>query len=243
MRKLQTLIAILFLLAVNAAFCAAPAGFEAANRLYDQGDMKGARAEYQKLVDSGTWSADLFYNLANTDYRLGDKGDAFVNYERALALEPGHAEAAENLRLLRDETGARLPRPGISARILSSLEPNRAVWLGAIGFWVILFSLLPAAFRRKPAWVPAILGAAVLTWSGITLFWNQSRGQTWIVKTSEAVARVSPADSSKPAGTLPMGSHVQLLLDRGDWLYVLLPDESRGWIARSAAEPIVLRNS
>ena len=40
-----------------------------------------------------------------------------------------------------------------------------------------------------------------------------------------------------------MGSQVRLLLERGPWLYVLLPDqngESRGWISRAAVEPVAL---
>ena len=48
----------------------------------------------------------LFYNLANAQYRLGNLGQAILNYERALALEPRHPEAAANLRLVRDKARA-----------------------------------------------------------------------------------------------------------------------------------------
>ena len=86
-----------------------PRGFDAANKRYDKGDFQGARTAYEALVKSGNYSANLFYNLGNADYRLGKKGDAFVAYERALALDRGASGNQSQSGLLREETGARLP--------------------------------------------------------------------------------------------------------------------------------------
>ncbi|MCX6966873.1 MAG: tetratricopeptide repeat protein, partial [Verrucomicrobia bacterium] len=89
---------VLPLLALLTLFCAKsvaapPPDFDAANRLFDKGDFQGARAKYETLVQAGTWSAHLFYNLGNAAFRLGDRPAAFLAYERALALEPNHPEA------------------------------------------------------------------------------------------------------------------------------------------------------
>ena len=78
--------------------------FEAANQAFDQGKFAEAKAGYEKLAETGEWSAHLFYNLGNADYRLGATGRAMLDYERALALDPAHAEARANLAVLRKQT-------------------------------------------------------------------------------------------------------------------------------------------
>ena len=247
MRKMLTRVGFLALLCLAAtlAHAATPANFDQGNRLYDSGRYEEARTAYQSLVKSGNYSANLFYNLGNAQYRLGKKGEAFVSYERALWLDPSHPEARANLNLLRDETGARLPGRSWVERAFSWPDDsagNRPAWLAAAAFWVVCFSLAPMAFRRRPAWLPATLGVLTLAWCGTAFVLGRSGSATWIVK-QEASARVAPADSSELAGSLPMGSHVRLLLERGEWLYVALPGqnkEARGWISRSVAEPVAL---
>ena len=77
--------------------------FGKANRAYAEGRFEEAATGYENLIRSGNWNADLFYDLGNARYRLGDFGQAILNFERALALDPRHAEAEANLRLARDE--------------------------------------------------------------------------------------------------------------------------------------------
>ena len=74
-----------------------PAGdFETGNELFDQGKYAEAKQNYETLIESGQGSANVYYNLGNADYRLGSAGRAMLNYERALALNPGHKEALAN---------------------------------------------------------------------------------------------------------------------------------------------------
>src|SRR6266436_6055232 len=96
--------------AMICAFLAASAfaqtDFGKANQEYAQGHFKEAIAGYETLVRSGSLSANLFYNLGNAYFRTGDFGRAILNYERALALERHHPEAAANLQIARDEARA-----------------------------------------------------------------------------------------------------------------------------------------
>src|SRR5438045_7104192 len=80
--------------------------FAKANEAYSAGRFQEAVEGYQSLASSGQWSANLFYNLGNAWFRLGNFGEAILNYERALALDPHHPEAAANLVLVRDEARA-----------------------------------------------------------------------------------------------------------------------------------------
>src|SRR5207248_5283530 len=80
--------------------------FAKANEAYSAGHFQEAVEGYQSLVNSGLWSANLFYELGNAWFRLGDYGEAILNYERALALDPHHPESDANLRIARDEARA-----------------------------------------------------------------------------------------------------------------------------------------
>src|SRR5438105_6076073 len=88
------------------AFAADESAFNKANQAYAKGRFEEAANAYESLIQSGNWNANLFYDLGNAEYRLGDFGQAVLNYERALALEPRHPEAEANLRLARDEARA-----------------------------------------------------------------------------------------------------------------------------------------
>ncbi len=239
----------LFLLLVlgiggSMALQAAPDPFEAANEAYQRGDFAAAQSDYEALVADGELAANLFYNLGNTYYRTDKKGAAMLAYERALALQPSHPEAAANLSLLRNETGARIFPPGpLWERALAWPEQftnRRAIWVAAFGFWLFCVSLAPRLWRRPGSMLGALVGLILLGWFGGSAFWSERQPPVWIVTGPRAEVRMEPADNSKLATTLPTGSQVRLLLDRGEWLYVLLPNQVRGWIHRNLAEPVAL---
>lgn len=52
---------------------------------------------YNEACDSIGASSDLYYNIGNTYYRLGDLGHAILWYERALQLDPTNSDAQTNL--------------------------------------------------------------------------------------------------------------------------------------------------
>jgi len=235
--------ALSLLILCGRIFAAAPSEFNLANDLYGKEDFKGARAGYEALVKSGQRSAHLFYNLGNAAYREGDKAAAFLGYERALELEPELPEAKANLQFLRGETGAKLPALPWYGRALSWPSAWEATWLAAAAFWGLAFSLAPRLWKRRAATVPALFCGLLLIWSGAIVGWQSSQGELWIVTADAANARTMPADSSAALPPLPMGSHVRLMLERGPWLYMQLPDDTRGWFHRDAVTPVRLSPS
>ena len=57
--------------------------FAKANTAFAAGQFKSAIQQYQAVVQSGEWSANLFYDLGNAYFRDSDFGRAILNYERA----------------------------------------------------------------------------------------------------------------------------------------------------------------
>jgi tetratricopeptide (TPR) repeat protein len=240
-----------FAILVTAIFCggafANTGDFDAANRLYDEGKFSEAKGAYEKQVESGEWSANLFYNLGNCDYRLGAPGRAMLNYERALALDPGHPEARANITLLRNQNGARVqPLPRFRQ---VALETRNGVWTivcAAFGWMAVFcFALIVMGRRAEKAglWFCAIACLLVCAGAGAAL-WERARDEALaVVVAKQTEARLAPADSAGLAEALPAGSRVRILSERGDWTYCELPGEGRGWIPHRAIERVRLEKT
>lgn len=225
------------------AEAAAHAGdFETANEHYDAGRFVEAKQLYERLVESGTRSANLFHNLANTDYRIGSPGRAMLGYERALALEAQHPEAAANLRLLREQTHARgLHRPVVERTLLRWSDGAWTI-IAAVAVWGAVFSLVGLTTTRRTEraslWFGLTFGLAIAALSTFGVALHRRDRALAIVTAREVEAHLAPAESAALAGILPAGSRVRIVSERGPWTYCELPDNRRGWVAAGAIERI-----
>jgi tetratricopeptide (TPR) repeat protein len=218
--------------------------FAKANQAYAEGRFGEAAAHYESLVNSGNWNANLFYDLGNAYYRLGDFGQAILNYERALALEPRHPEAEANLQLARDEARALELRRDRIERYASFGTVKQYTIAAAIAFWCAVFLtasiILPK--RRSGGRIALIalslIVAAAPIYAIVTLE-NGTRGNALAVIVGKQVqARFAAADTAKSILLLPAGSEIKILSERGGWIYVALPNDQRGWIPANSAERV-----
>jgi tetratricopeptide (TPR) repeat protein len=216
--------------------------FAQANQEYSAGHFQAAVDGYQNLVSAGQRSATLFYDLGNAWFRLGNFGEAILNYERALVLEPHHPEAAANLALVRDEARAlELKRDGLDRYIEAGTSTQYSV-AASIASWLVLFGAARLFFvrRRATALVSLIIfsllvfaGAAAALYSLET----GGKGRALAIVTGKNIeARLATADNAKSVLALPPGSEIKVLSQRGDWLYAALPNDLRGWIPANSAQ-------
>jgi tetratricopeptide (TPR) repeat protein len=241
-------IAILFLFASGSSVALAQvtAQFAKANQEYASGDFNAAANDYEELVRSGQDTPNLFYNLGNAYFRRKDFGHAILNYERAVALDPHHPEAQANLRFARDEARALELTPTNVQRWLGFATSNQYAFVATAAFWIFAFCIVVLIFsqRRRGGLIALpILSAPIF---GITIFaaWELSRGRNGaglaIVTTENADARLATADTATRVLSLPSGSEIQVLNQRGDWIYVALPNNLRGWMPAKSAEEVRL---
>ncbi len=231
------------------AFAQPDPQFSKANQQYAQGNFKQAIAGYESIVRAGRWSANLFYNLGNAWFRNGDFGRAILNYERALALEPHHPEAAANLQIARDEAAALEMQRSWPERYLRFATVNEYAVAAAVIFWAAAFGLVALIFARRRsktliALVICCLFLFALSIYSIYTLNHGNKGQGLAIVTGKDVqARLATADTANSVLTLPPGSEIKILSTRGDWLYAALPNNLRGWIPAKDAEPVRLRTS
>ncbi len=242
--KLLSLIAATLILGAQAMFADSAADFAKANREYAAEHYQAATEGYEALVRAGQTNPALFYNLGNAWYRRGDRARAILNYERALALDPHHAEARANLELVRDQARALELAPQWPDRFLSAIKPAGYTWIAAVAFWVGLFSLVLFLFRRSAAKVAVTLCAFAVCAGAIYAVYtieNGNRGALLAIILGKNIeARLATADNANSVLALPPGSEVKVLSTRGDWSYAALPNNLRGWIPTSSAELVRL---
>jgi len=213
--------------------------FAKANTEFAAGNFKGAIADYQAVVGSGEWSANLFYDLGNAYFRHGDFGRAILNYDRALRLDPHHPEVDANLRIAHDQAHSLELAPSALERYLNFGTANFFAIVAAIFFWLAIIWLILRPGRLL--WtIAGIFLAAICGFAAFKLE-NGTRGQGLAIVIAEnAEARVATVDSARSVLALPAGSEVLILQERGDWNYAALPNDQRGWVAANAVERVRL---
>ncbi len=218
--------------------------FAKANEDYSEGHFLEAVDGYQNLVKTGQWSANLFYDLGNAWFRLGNFGEAILNYERTLALDPHHPEAAANLALVRDAARAlELKRDRLERYIDAGTSTQYSI-VASIAFWLGLFGAAHLFFlRRRSAAAVSLIIFSTVVFAGavfaLYLLETGSKGTALAIVTGKNIeARLATADNASSVLALPPGSEVKILSRRGDWLYAALPNDLRGWIPASGAQPV-----
>ena len=213
--------------------------FAKANTAFAAGQFKSAIQQYQAVVQSGEWSANLFYDLGNAYFRDSDFGRAILNYKRALQLDRNHPEADANLQIARDQTHALELTPAPLENYLNFAGAKSFAIVAAILFWGTIILLILR--RRRVVWMT--IGLLLTASCGFAAYKLESgtRGQAVAVIVGDNVeARVATADSAKSVLALPSGSEVVILQERGDWSYAALPNDLRGWISTKAVEKVRL---
>ena len=73
--------------------------FEEGNSAYNEGDYEAAKNSYEQILENGETSAGLYYNLANSHFKLNNLAPSIYYYEKALQLDPADRDIRNNLAL------------------------------------------------------------------------------------------------------------------------------------------------
>lgn len=242
MKKQIVYISATLLLASSNLFGQPNPQFVKANQEFAAGNFKAAIEDYESLVRAHQDTANLFYNLGNAYFRTRDFARSILNYQRALALDPHHPEAAANLQIVRDEAHALELVPGKWERLFDFGNENEFVTTAAVAFWVFAFLLAAFLFNhRRLVFVLSILSlviAAIAGFASYELEHGKNGSGLAVVVGDNVEARLATADSSTRVLTLPAGSEIKVVSERGDWVYAELPNDLRGWVQASDAERV-----
>lgn len=250
------LLALITLLFAATTATAAPAKVAItkvdADKEYAKGNYLQASKDYSDLLKVGE-SVELYYNLGNCYYRLGNITKSIIAYEKAHRLSPSDRDVTFNLEFVREKTIDKIERQEKNffsagyTMLQNLMDMDAWACLSILAFFVclgmaMLFLLGRDEWMRKLGFYVALLSVFVFVFS--TLFaWQQkhnfdARDRAVVVAPSASV-KLTPSDSSADAVVVHEGTAVQIV-DRtmSDWYSVKLDDGKEGWLKRNSLEII-----
>jgi len=224
--------------------------YNRANTLYTNKEYFEALELYLELENRGVQNPALYYNLANTYFKLGMNGYAVLYYERALILKPFDRDIRANLNHIEMQLEDRI-RPLYDERMFkflrvlgSFMRLKTTVYLETVLFGILmilllLFLFLPHARQRlrRALYVMGILYAVVLV-AMISQYAYQKRYPQGIVLQKELDVKSSPLTGSERLFTLHEGNKFKLIERRGEWIRLSIADGRQGWIGQEGVELI-----
>jgi len=226
--------------------------FEKANQLYLNGEYSAAREEYQKIVNSGFESVELYYNLGNTFYKLGQIPSAILYYEKALILNPKDVDIQFNLdlanRLVVDKIN---PVNEFFFRkwirnFASIIKADVWGYISLIAFFllvsVVIFVYVTRGFRfRKFLLSGGALLIVILVFSlllGSIQNKQSVHPDSAIVFSSSLTAKSSPDPGGTDLFVIHEGVKVIITDQMGSWIRIRLADGNEAWIPENSVERI-----
>ncbi|MFV0390372.1 MAG: tetratricopeptide repeat protein [Paludibacteraceae bacterium] len=222
-----------------------------ANELYSNGQYSDAVKLYEKLLQNGV-SAELYYNLGNSYYKIDEIGLSILNYERALRLNPGFRDAAYNLEIAESKivdkvtTSASFFVKRWINGLINKLSSNQWAFVSLVffilsiaTFFVFIFSNLRK--RRKFSFYASIILA--LFFMGTFVFSGVRKEQfvkhnSAIVLSGQVSAKSAPDASGTELFQLHEGTKVHIKSTLGAWTEITLENGALGWIEEKAIERI-----
>lgn len=223
-----------------------------ANQAYSAGSFTVAADLYQKVVDAGYASPELFYNMGNTFFKMNDYARAILWYERAKRLDPGSEDISFNLNVANTKISDKIePLPemfykrwynglvqifsvdtwakmGVYMFIAGLLcmvlyIASRVVILRKIGFWCALGLFTFTIF------------SLVLAWSGYRFAESNAEA---VIFSPTITVKSSPDEKSTDLFVLHEGAKVQLLDNISGWYEIRIANGSVGWLPKNSLEKI-----
>ena len=139
------------ILAVCGVVSSAQSLVESATAEYNNDKYAKALELYLQAANEEGTSSDLFYNIGNTYYRMGDLGNAVLYYERALVLNPSNEDAEINLEFVNSKIQTRLSEEKsfvvhVIDTFIESLTSNEWATIAAITFVLLIAGILLYVF-------------------------------------------------------------------------------------------------
>ena len=213
---------------------------------YIKDDYTTAIQIYESLLKNGE-SADVYYNLGNSYYKIGEIAKAVLNYERALLMKPGNSDIRANLEVARAKTIDKVePVPEVffvswTKALINSMSVDAWATWGIVSFILFIITLYFFIFSKqimlkKVGFIAGIVFLIVMICSN--LFASEQKER--LVNRNEAIVmRSTPSESGTSLFILHEGRKVSIKDNSmKEWKEIRLEDGKVGWVPASAIEVI-----
>lgn len=228
--------------------------FRVANEAFARDEVDTAMKGYQRLLAGGFDTEEVHYNLGTAHLRTGRLGPAILHLERALRLDPGHADARANLERAQKMRVDRLvgapqeaeAEESLVARIASRTSADRFGWVflalyGACAAALLGRRLLTAPGPRALLGVVALVAGVAALPAGAVAGVHAYVRERWheaVVTAPVAPVKEGPAADAKAAFEVHEGLKVRILAEDSGHYRLRLANGLEGWTPTPAVTPL-----
>jgi tetratricopeptide (TPR) repeat protein len=221
--------------------------FEKANADYRNGIYSEALKTYHEIDKQGQVSADLYYNMGNSYYKLNQIAPSIFYFEKALLLNPSHEDAKHNLvfaqRMTIDAIEI-LPKSVLQSfneNIIYPISYNSWAWISVVlAFLIAIFSLSyyfsQYATKKRVYFILSFvsIGLFLLVLSfTIKAKYHYKTDQPAIIFSTKVSIKSEPQLSASETFVLHEGTKVQVMQIIDDWAKIKIADGKIGWLLNS----------
>ncbi|MEM9647098.1 MAG: SH3 domain-containing protein [Bacteroidota bacterium] len=244
--SLKKTLIVLFLLSSLTGMAQNSALFSQATEHYNNREYSKAIENYEKILENGVHSAELYFNLGNCYYKLNAIGPSILYYEKALLLKPNDAEIlnnlgyAQNMRLDAVEEMPKTELGQLYGAVVNFLSFDQWAYL-AVGlmllfvFAYLAYFFLRFATQKRIAFIISVF-ALILGVLSILMAYLQFQQFTndnpAIIFSKEVKISSEPNSNSEVVFTLHEGTKVNVLEQLNDWKKIRLADGQTGWLPK-----------
>lgn len=221
--------------------------FKQANLLYNESAYDSAAVVYEDIINKGYSSAELFYNLGNTYYKLRNYPLAIFYYEKSLKLDPQNEDTKHNIEIAKLFISDKIENiPEIFFKkwwnnLSDSFSLNTWAVITIIIFTLLLlcvFLYLIARTKglRKSTFFIGIVLIILMICSFIISMQKydyQNSKNEGIVIIPTITVKSSPSQTSVDLFVLHEGSKVKILDKTDEWNKIKIANGSIGWLPSS----------
>ena len=192
--------------------------------------LKEAASQYETVLTHGFEHGQIYYNLGNTYYRMGELGRAILNYRKAQRLIPRNADLNANLRLVKNSTTDKeLPNeiPVVIRRMFFwffLLSVNELIAV-TVSLYIVLMMLVFFLIILIYGWLKRfMIGFAVgvfiaVVSVGIKIYREQGVNHG-VITTTKCQVRYGPGEEYEPKFEIHDGAECLIEGERDDWYNV-----------------------
>lgn len=249
MKKLFFFLLSLWLMPTSLQAAKPEETYQAAARLYKANQFEQAAQGYEKLLQDGYKTPEVYFNLGNCYYKLNQTAKSILFFERAAKLAPEDEDIQHNLKLagLRatDKIQA-VPQLSIITwwqGFRQSYSSGGWALMAVIFVWAALLSFAVFFFIGwKKITVTAGLLLGLLSFASLSLAFDQKNREQ---NASEAILMIAnvfvksaPDANGNDLFMIHEGVKFRIMDQVGTWYKIRLADGKVGWLEKGSFERI-----
>ena len=219
--------------------------FIEANNLYNESKYEKSIELYYQILDSGFHSAELYFNLGNSFYKLNDIANSILFYEKSLKLNSNDKDAINNLKMVNNaiiDDITKIPESFIESqlnKISNVLSFSAWSYMSIILSFLFLVLFVLYFFSNEPNFKRAsftflfVLFILIGTTLKISFHAYEINyvEQYAIIFSTKTEIKAEPNERSENLLNLHLGTKVKIIDSfNEEWVKIELVNGQEGWI-------------